>query len=269
MRNMPTVESFDGTELFYEDVGEGHPVVLVHGWSASHEFFDPQIAAFNDSYRMIGVDLRGHGKSEKPAGDYDYDTQCRDLQHLMGELNVDDATLVGWSMGGGVVTRYAGSFGDYISQLGLIGPAAPKFLQDEDFPHGLPEEEVLPLLEMEKNDRPDYRHTVYEQAVHREVDDATHQYMWELSMQTPTWAGVPSFEALMEEDMTDDVTNIDVPTTIFQGNQDAFCSLEGAREMAAEIDDAELVEYDDVGHTPHWEITDQFNEDFGDFLDSF
>ena len=265
---MPTIDSFDGTEIFYEDVGDGHPVVLVHGWSASHEFFDPQISVLCDSYRMIGVDLRGHGKSAKPGGDYGYDTHCKDLQQLMSALDVEDATLVGWSMGGGVATRYAGSFGDHITRLGLIGPAAPKFLQDDDFPHGLPEEDVLPLLEMERNNRPDYRHTVYEQAVHRDVDEATHEYMWELSMQTPTWSGAKAFEALMEEDMTDDVDAIDVPTTIFQGDQDAFCSIDGAREMADQLADGEIIEYEDVGHTPHWEITDQFNEDFAAFLDA-
>jgi pimeloyl-ACP methyl ester carboxylesterase len=266
---MPRITSFDGTELYYEDVGEGRPVVLAHGWSASHEFFDPQIAALRDDYRMIGVDLRGHGKSSKSADEYGHDAHCRDLEYLMSELELEDPTLIGWSWGGGIATRYAGSFGTHISQLGLIGPAAPKFIADDEFPHGLPEEEVMPLLEMEKNNRPDYRHTVYNQAVHQEIDEAAHDYMWELSMQTPTWTGVPCFEALLEEDMTDDVTNIDVPTRIFNGDQDAFCPAEGAHWMAERIDEADVVEYSDVGHTPHWEITDTFNEDLRAFLDEY
>lgn len=263
---MPRVESFDGTELFYEDVGEGRPVVLVHGWSASHEFFEPQITAFSDSYRMIAVDLRGHGKSDKPGGDYSWDVFAKDLEHLMGELGVEDATLVGWSFGGGVVTRYAGDIGDYISQLALVGPAAPKFLADDDYPYGLPEEEVLPLFDEEKNNRPEFRHTVYDAAVHRELDEATHEWMWQLSMQTPRWSSVPSYETLMYEDTLDDVGRIDVPTRIFQGDQDAFCPVDGAHDLADRIPDADVIEYEDVGHTPHWEITDQFNEDFGEFL---
>lgn len=266
---MPRLESFDGTELFYEDVGEGRPVVLVHGWSASHEFFEPQITALSDSYRVIGVDLRGHGKSAKPAGDYGYDTYSKDLEYLMSELDVEDAALIGWSMGGGVVTRYAGAFGDHISQLGLVGPAAPKFLQDEEYPHGLPEDQVRPLLEEEKNNRPDYRHTVYETAVHQEVDDATHQWFWELSMQTPRWTGIPSFEALLEEDMTDDARQIDIPTRIFQGDQDAFCPESGAHHLAELIGEstADVTVYEDVGHTPMWEVEEQFNDDLKAFLD--
>ena len=86
---MPRITSFDGTELYYEDVGEGRPVVLAHGWSASHEFFDPQIAALRDDYRMIGVDLRGHGKSSKSADEYGYDAHSRDLEYLMDELELD------------------------------------------------------------------------------------------------------------------------------------------------------------------------------------
>lgn len=263
---MPRVESFDGTELFYEDVGEGRPVVLVHGWSASHEFFEPQITALCDSYRLVAVDLRGHGKSDKPAGDYDYDTFSRDLERLMGELGLEDAALVGWSFGGGAVTHYAGAYGDYISQLGLIGPAAPKFLADEDFEYGLPEEEVLPLFEQEKNNRPEYRHTVYDAAVHQELDDATHEWMWQLSMQMPRWSSVPSFETLMEADLTGEAEQINVPTRIFQGEEDAFCPADGADYLAELIGDADVVRYDEVGHTPHWEVPDQFNEDLKAFL---
>ena len=268
---MPRLDSFDGTELFYEDVGDGRPVVLVHGWSASHEFFEPQFTALKDSYRVIGVDLRGHGKSAKPAGDYGYDAYSKDLKHLMSELAVEDATLVGWSMGGGVVTRYAGAFGDHIEQLGLVGPAAPKFLVDEDYEHGLPEDQVRPLLEEEKNNRAEYRHTVYETAVNKEMDDATHQWFWELSMQTPRWSGVPSFEALLEEDMTDDARQIDVPTWIFQGEEDAFCPASGAQYLAELIGESQtdVTLYEDVGHTPMWEVEDQFNDDLEAFLDEY
>lgn len=266
---MPRVESFDGTELFYEDVGEGRPVVLVHGWSASHEFFEPQITELCDSYRLIAVDLRGHGKSDKPASDYNYDEFSRDLRHLMEELDLEDVALVGWSFGGGVATHYAGAYGDHITQLGLIGPAAPKFLVDDDFEHGLPEEEVMPLFEQEKTNWLEFRHTVYNAAVEKELDESTHEWMWQLSVQTPRWSSLPSYRTLMEADLTDESEQIDVPTRIFQGEKDAFCPADGAKYLADCVGDADadVVRYEGVGHTPHWEVTDQFNEDLRAFLD--
>jgi pimeloyl-ACP methyl ester carboxylesterase len=265
---MPRVESFDGTELFYEDIGEGRPVVMVHGWATSHEFFEPQITALCDSYRVIAVDLRGHGKSGKPGGDYGYDTYSKDIEAILSELDVEDAALVGWSIGGGIALRYVATYGDRISQLGLVSPAATKFLQDEDYPHGLPEEEVQPLLEAEKTNRPDFRRTVLESATHRELDDATMEWFWNLSMQMPRWAGVLSYEALLDEDMTDDARQIDIPTRIFQGDQDTFCPASGAHHLADLIEEAtvDVIEYQDVGHTLMWEAEEQLTDDLEAFL---
>ena len=74
----------------------GRPRAMVR--HNSDEFFDPEIATSCDHYRMVGVDLPGYGKSSKSADDYGYDAHSRDLKHLMGELELGDATLIGWSM---------------------------------------------------------------------------------------------------------------------------------------------------------------------------
>ena len=80
-------------KIFYEEAGEGRPVVMVHGWSANHTFWEPQITALCESYRTIAVDLRGHGRSDKPARGYNFDDHCKDLKRVMSGLGVEDATL--------------------------------------------------------------------------------------------------------------------------------------------------------------------------------
>ena len=93
-------------EIYYQDcnpTGKG-PVVLIHGWPLSHRMFESQIFALTEAgYRVLAYDRRGFGSSAMPWGGYDYDTFASDLHDLLGETDVQDATLVGFSMGGGEV----------------------------------------------------------------------------------------------------------------------------------------------------------------------
>ena len=106
------VDAEPATELYYTDVGEGQPVVLIHGWPLSHRMWERQINALVDAgYRCIAYDRRGFGDPGKPAGGYDYDTFASDLNDLILGLDLNDAVLVGFSMGGGEVARYIGTYG--------------------------------------------------------------------------------------------------------------------------------------------------------------
>lgn len=263
---MPRLTSVDDNEIFYRDLGEGRPVLLVHGWGASHEFFDPQITALCDDYRVVPVDLRGHGKSDKPASGYTYDDHCRDLQAVVDQLGLSDVTLLGWSMGGGVAFNFAGKWGDSLSQLVLVGPAAPKYLAGDGWEYGMSYEEAAPLREQERTDTPAFRQWVYEQATHVDVGEETRRWFWECSMQTPTWSGLKSWDALVSEDMRDLVPEITVPTLILQGEEDALVPGEAVEYLGDELDSVEVTFYEECGHTPHWEVRETFNQDLTEFL---
>src|SRR5512138_715059 len=99
-------------ELYYEDHGTGNPVVLIHGWPLSGDSWEKQVPALLEAgYRVITYDRRGFGRSSRPASGYTYDTFAEDLNKLMIKLDLNDATLAGFSMGGGEVARYIGTFG--------------------------------------------------------------------------------------------------------------------------------------------------------------
>src|SRR5699024_10825046 len=99
-------------ELYYEDYGSGEPIVLIHGWPLSSRAWEYQVPALVDAgYRVITYDRRGFGNSSQVWNGYDYDTFATDLQQLMEQLDLHDATLVGFSMGGGEVARYIGAYG--------------------------------------------------------------------------------------------------------------------------------------------------------------
>jgi len=98
--------------LYYEDHGKGKPVILIHGWPLSAASWEKQVPALLAAgHRVVTYDRRGFGRSSQPTSGYDYDTLSEDLNALMTKLNLRDATLVGFSMGGGEVARYLGSHG--------------------------------------------------------------------------------------------------------------------------------------------------------------
>ena len=99
-------------DIYYEIQGSGKPVVLIHGWPLSGRAWEAQLPALVDAgYQVITYDRRGFGQSSKPWEGYDYDTLAQDLKALMDTLDLNDATLVGFSMGGGEVARYLGKYG--------------------------------------------------------------------------------------------------------------------------------------------------------------
>jgi pimeloyl-ACP methyl ester carboxylesterase len=103
-------ENSGAVDLYYEDHGAGKPVVLIHGWPLSGQSWEKQVPVLLEAgYRVITYDRRGFGDSSKPTSGYDYDTFAEDLHKLMTTLDLREATLVGFSMGGGEVARYLAS----------------------------------------------------------------------------------------------------------------------------------------------------------------
>jgi pimeloyl-ACP methyl ester carboxylesterase len=97
----------DGVSLAYEDNAQGvSPIVFIHGWSCDHTMFAPQIEYFGARHRVVAVDLRGHGKSDAPQGEYTLPSFADDVAWLLGELSIDKATIVGHSMGGQVALEF-------------------------------------------------------------------------------------------------------------------------------------------------------------------
>src|SRR5438874_4867660 len=105
-------ENSTDLELYYEDHGSGDPVVLIHGYPLSGSSWEKQLSVLLEAgHRVITYDRRGFGKSSQPTTGYDYDTFARDLRQIVTTLDLHDAALVGFSMGGGEVARYLGTYG--------------------------------------------------------------------------------------------------------------------------------------------------------------
>lgn len=118
---MPHVTTNDGYRLQYQEQGQGEPLVLIHGWSQSAAMFKHQLAGLSDSFRVITIDLRGHGDSDKPEHGYRISRLAKDVYDALAELELHDVNLLGWSMGCSVVWSYLDLFGpERLSRLILV-----------------------------------------------------------------------------------------------------------------------------------------------------
>jgi pimeloyl-ACP methyl ester carboxylesterase len=98
----------DGVNLAYEEAGHGNPpLLLVHCWTCDHTFFAPQVERFRRAHRVVAVDLRGHGQSDKPEQDYTVAGFVDDLVWLCQQLEITSPVVVGHSMGGNIALELA------------------------------------------------------------------------------------------------------------------------------------------------------------------
>ena len=130
---MPVCEA-NGININYQVSGRGFPLVLIHPFSASWEFWTPQIKKFSARYKVIAFDIRGHGLSSAPAGEENYtlDILAEDLHHLLTHLEVNKAYIGGLSLGGAVALGYAHRYPETVKALlvfdihgGFTPPANP------------------------------------------------------------------------------------------------------------------------------------------------
>ena len=137
---MTYVTAADGAQIYCKDWGEGRPVVLSHGWPLNSDSWEAQQLFLAESgFRAIAHDRRGHGRSTQTWGGNEMDTYADDLATLIRELDLRDATLVGFSTGGGEVARYVGRHGTArVAQIVLVSSVPPFMLQTEDNPGGVP-----------------------------------------------------------------------------------------------------------------------------------
>jgi non-heme chloroperoxidase len=134
---MSFIETPSGVSIHYESMGEGHPLVFIHGWSMSERVWRYQVDAFASSYRVVTVDLRGHGESSRSASGYSFEDFASDIVDLFEKLDLHNAVIAGWSMGAQVVLQSFARLRERTAALVLVG-GTPRFTSSEDWPFGLP-----------------------------------------------------------------------------------------------------------------------------------
>jgi non-heme chloroperoxidase len=267
-------ENSGNIELYYEDHGAGHPVVLIHGYPLSGASWEKQTAALlTAGHRVITYDRRGFGKSSQPTAGYNYDTFAEDLRGLITHLELRDFALVGFSMGGGEVVRYIGKYGSKgVSKAVIVSGVPPYLLKTADNPEGVDASVFEGIKQAVAGDRyaffTEFFKNFYNTDVllGKRVSEETVRASWNLAAgcsATASLACVPTWH----EDFRKDVEKIDVPTLVLHGDADRILpiSASGARTGKL-IKGARLVVVKGGPHCITWTHAEEVNAELLSFL---
>jgi len=243
-------------KLQYVDLGQGPTVVLIHGWPLSYESWEYQLNELpKNGVRVVAYTRRGFGHSDKPWNGYDYDTLADDLKAVLDTLDLQDVTLVGFSMGGGEVARYMSRHqGARVARVAFVSSVTPYLLKTDDNPDGVDKSTFDDMVEGLRKDRPDFLTTFGKQfygdgLLSNPVSHATLDWSQSLALQGAPYATEQCARAFSETDFRQDLQTIKVPVLSIHGEDDETVPYKhSAKRLDQYLSHATQIVYDGAPH---------------------
>ncbi|KAF2516548.1 alpha/beta fold hydrolase [Flavobacterium foetidum] len=270
------IETAQNVKLYVKDYGKGKPVILIHGWPLSNEMWEYQIEFLvQNNFRVIAYDRRGFGKSSQPWNGYDFDTLTDDLSEIIEQLQLEEATLVGFSMGGGEVVRYfSRHHGKGVAKAVLVSSIIPFLLKTEDNPEGRPVEKSESTAASIKEDRIGFLDNFGKiffgvNIINKPLSNSLLEYYRNLCSVASPRATLQCAASLNTTDFRDELSAIKVPTLIIHGDDDKIVPMELTSKKASEsIANNTYIVYEGAPHGLFYTDREKLNEDLLDFLNS-
>jgi len=267
-------ENSGNIDLYYEDHGSGKTVVLIHGWPLSGASWEKQIAALLEAgHRVITYDRRGFGRSSQPSTGYDYDTFAEDLHKLVTKLDLRDFALVGFSMGGGEVARYLGTYGSGRAVKAVFIASVPPFLlKTADNPEGVDGSVFEGIKKAIIADRPAFLSAFLANFYNVDVlggtriSDQVVQANWNVAVGASAKGTLDCVSAWVS-DFRNDLPRINLPTLVIHGDSDRILPIAatGTRTHKA-VKGARLVVVEGGPHGLTWTHAEKVNRELLAFL---
>ncbi|KQW93534.1 hypothetical protein ASC94_12985 [Massilia sp. Root418] len=241
-RTINTVTTRDGTLINFKDWGHGPAVVFSHGWPLQGDAWEDQMMFLAEhGYRVIAHDRRGHGLSSKPWHGNDMDTYADDLATLIDALDLNGATLVGHSTGGGEVARYIGRHGTgRVARAVLVGAVTPQMLVGPANPNGVPMEVFDGIRSAVQADRSQFFKDLTTAFYGFNRDGAKDSQglrdtFWLQGMQCSIRSAYACIKQFSETDFTEDLKKMNVPTLVIHGDDDQIVPIAATARRAVEL----------------------------------
>ena len=226
-------------ELYYEDQGSGRPVVLLHGWPFDGRSWEPQLHPLLDAgFRVVNYDRRGFGRSSAATTGYDFDTLSGDLDTVLRTLDLNDASIVSFSLGTGELARYIGRFGtERLRSAVFIESLTPTFAQGPDNPKGVDAAGVKGVQQAILDDRFAWLTGMMDNFLNLDdhqgtlVSADTVRAMWSAGADASPYATWACPQGWLE-DFTADLARVDVPALLMHGTADRILSIDGQGRRA-------------------------------------
>jgi len=253
---MAYITTHDNTKLYVKDWGTGRPVILMHGWPLSADSWDDQAVAFAEAgFRAIAYDRRGFGRSDQPWDGYNYDTLTDDLAAVIEGTGAQDATIMGFSMGGGEVARYMSRHsGKNVVKAALISSVVPYLLKTNDNPDGVPQATFEQMTAGMQQDRAHFFAGFFKDfygvgLLSSPASEEVLESSRNVAMQASLKATLACANAFATTDFRGDLAAFTVPTLIIHGTADKTVPIDPTGRAAARgISHAKLIEYDGAPH---------------------
>ncbi len=264
---MPYLVANDQAKIAYDDDGAGRPLLLVHGWATHAGFFSAQIKALSSTFRVISIDLRGHGRSRAAGGTLSIDRLARDLIDLADHLDLRDMLVVGWSMGAMVLWR-ALLDGLAARAAGMVViDMAPRVVNDGDWHLGLrgshpgktTHAAAAAMVQSWGAVAPRVASRIFAEGRKAEQVDLR---AWATSqvLDSDPAAMAALWMSLTAQDFRAELPSLPLPTLVTHGKLSRLYSDATAAALAALLPHATIAGFARSGHAPHLEEPDTFNQ---------
>lgn len=263
------IEVEKNVKLHVIDLGEGQPVVLIHGWPLNNAMYQYQYQYLVEKgFRVIGISLRGFGKSDRPYGKYDFDTFSDDIKVVLEKLKIENATLGGFSMGSAVTLHYVTKYNAaHIKKLALFGATGPSWKQREGYPYGITDQSAADLIKQTKTNREQLIAGLGKAFEGKEGGLSPESMKWleSINLEASPYATTQSISALRGLDLRPELAKIKIPVAIFHGINDKLCDFAQAEQLNKSIKGSYIVRFEKGGHALFLEEMDKFNAELEKF----
>lgn len=262
------IANINDVSLNYEVTGHGKAVVFVHGYTGSSQDWASQVSVLSPNYMVVALDLRGHGKSATPSSEEGYSVPifANDVLVLLDTLNIRKCCLIGHSLGGFIALQFALEHPDLLSALVLVGTSSEiiRPLTSVELRQKLDElarsQGMETAFEYDAANNPQRIETFRK---HPEQREMARQRVLATSLDgyVYAWGAIAKWESV-----TSKLSEIKMPTLIYRGDEDTSMA-DGVQTLKKGIANSELITVKGVGHSPHYESPNFFNEKLLEFLD--
>jgi len=263
---MPFIKTKSGLNWHFHSQGQGQAVLFIHGWSFDESVWFKQIDSFISRYRVITLDLPGHGQTNyKSSIDI-----IEEVKFIVEELGLKNINLVGHSLGGFLSLQLVSKYPELIKKLVLIGAPA-KFVESKEYSFGLRESDINKLKNFLSKDYPNillvFMRWLFTKDERGQKDFRS---IWEKLSTKRAW---PQKEAMADflfiiekEDIREQLSSLNIPTLIICGTGDPICPVESMGYLNKQIKDSKVKLFPGCGHLPFLTQAKRFNKVVKEFL---
>lgn len=268
---MATFETNDGVEIYYDIQGKGKPIFMLPGWTCTTRFWKKNIPDLSKKFKVISMDMRGHGESEKVMHSHHIARYAMDIKNLFDHLDINDVTVVGWSMGSSVLWSYIELFGNYRIRGLVCVDQSPAQYTGPDWVWGQSgcydvETFIHLCCNIKFNPRGSAEGLAIACLHHTPSDDEVKFIADEIS-KCPPYVRIEIMRDHTNLDWRDFIPHIELPTLVCVARNSKVFPWQGSAWVGENIPNSQIEFFENSGHMLFWEEPEKFNKVVNDFVE--